>query len=51
VQLAEWDLCAGDAFELVSELEDASVQLTATSPPYNSGRRYEHRVPRFWLET
>ncbi len=44
MQLAEWDIRAGDAFELVSELGDASVQLTVTSPPYNIGKRYERRV-------
>ena len=42
--LADWEICAGDAFELVGELDDGSVQLTVTSPPYNIGKRYERRV-------
>jgi adenine-specific DNA-methyltransferase len=44
VVLADWELHAGNAFELVSELEERSVQLTVTSPPYNIGKRYERRV-------
>jgi adenine-specific DNA-methyltransferase len=44
VLLADWDLRRVDAFELVSELEDGSVQLTISSPPYNIGKDYERRV-------
>ena len=42
--LADWELRTGDAFELVDQLDDSSVQLTVSSPPYNIGKRYERRV-------
>jgi hypothetical protein len=44
VVLADWELRAGDAFELIDELDDSSVQLTMSSPPYNIGKSYESRV-------
>ena len=45
---ATWDLRAVDAFELIDEPEDGSVQLTITSPPYNIGKRYERRLLPFY---
>lgn len=35
----------GDALELLKELEDGSVDLTVTSPPYNIGKEYERVLP------
>lgn len=35
---------AGDAFALISDLDDASLHLTVTSPPYNIGKVYEKRT-------
>ena len=39
-----YDLRCGDAFTLIRDIPDDSVQLTVTSPPYNIGKSYEHRV-------
>ena len=33
----------GDCFAALCDLEDDSVQLTFTSPPYNIGKAYETR--------
>lgn len=40
----DYTLLHGDAFALVQTLDDASVQLTITSPPYNIGKVYEKRT-------
>lgn len=40
---AGYTLVKGDCFAAVSDLEDDSVQLTFTSPPYNIGKAYETR--------
>jgi adenine-specific DNA-methyltransferase len=39
-----FDLRGGDAFKLVDDLDDGSLQLTVTSPPYNIGKVYEKRT-------
>lgn len=39
--LPEHRLLLGDCLEKLSEVEDESVQLTVTSPPYNIGKEYE----------
>jgi len=39
-----FDLRVGDAFRLIEALDDQSVQLTVTSPPYNIGKVYEKRA-------
>lgn len=41
---SNYDLHPGDAFKLIAELADGSVQLTVTSPPYNIGKVYEKRT-------
>lgn len=33
----------GDSFQLVNTLEDKSIQLVITSPPYNIGKEYEKK--------
>ena len=38
------EILKGDAFKLVDTLEDNSVQLLVTSPPYNIGKVYEQRT-------
>ena len=40
---SDWQLRTGDAFALLAELDDASVALTVSSPPYNIGKVYERR--------
>ncbi len=35
----------GDALKLLMELEDSSIDLTVTSPPYNIGKEYEQVLP------
>ena len=37
-------LCEGDCLELLSQIPDGSMQLIATSPPYNIGKEYEKRL-------
>jgi len=34
----------GDIKDLLAEIPDNSIQLVITSPPYNLGKDYEHRV-------
>jgi DNA modification methylase len=38
------DLRQGNAFDLIKEVPNGSIQLTVTSPPYNVGKAYERRV-------
>src|SRR3989338_6476417 len=41
---AQYSIKKGDAFELVRSLQNGSVHLTITSPPYNIGKVYEKKV-------
>jgi len=41
---AEIVLFNGDVQELLGEIPDQTIQLVITSPPYNLGKDYEHRV-------
>lgn len=41
---SSWEIRIGDAFELIRDLDQESVELTITSPPYNVGKAYEERV-------
>lgn len=41
---ADYKIIKGDTFSLVKELEDNTVQLAITSPPYNIGKIYEKRI-------
>ena len=41
---AEIVLFNGDVEELLHEIPDQTIQLIITSPPYNLGKDYEHRV-------
>jgi adenine-specific DNA-methyltransferase len=43
-------LLAGDAGEMLSTVEDESVSLIVTSPPYNIGKEYERSVRRTFDE-
>jgi site-specific DNA-methyltransferase (adenine-specific)/adenine-specific DNA-methyltransferase len=40
----KYELRRGDAFKLIDTVEDGSIHLTVTSPPYNIGKAYEKRV-------
>lgn len=39
-----YDIIKGDAFKLIKELNNNSIKLLVTSPPYNVGKEYEKRV-------
>lgn len=41
---AEIVIFSGDVSEFVTQIPDNSVALVVTSPPYNLGKEYEHRV-------
>lgn len=41
----DYTIKSGNAFELINTLNDNSIQLTFTSPPYNIGKVYEKRAP------
>ena len=41
---AEIVLFNGDVQELLNEIPDQTIQLVITSPPYNLGKDYEHRI-------
>lgn len=41
---AEIVVFAGDVTDFLTHLPDNSVALIVTSPPYNVGKAYEHRV-------
>ena len=34
----------GNVQDLLAEIPDKTIQLVITSPPYNLGKDYEHRV-------
>ena len=38
-------LIVGDAFDALDEVDDKSIQLSVTSPPYNIGKPYERDAP------
>ena len=38
-------IITGDTFEALDEVENNSIQLAVTSPPYNIGKTYERGVP------
>lgn len=40
----KYQLVEGDSFKLIKKLNDGSVDLTITSPPYNVGKSYEKKV-------
>lgn len=40
----EHKITRGNAFDLVKELEEGSIKLAITSPPYNIGKVYEKRT-------
>jgi adenine-specific DNA-methyltransferase len=40
----EHEITKGDAFENIKQLDDNSIQLLITSPPYNIGKVYEKRT-------
>jgi adenine-specific DNA-methyltransferase len=40
----KYKIIKGDTFELIKTLDDNSVDLLITSPPYNIGKVYEKRV-------
>jgi adenine-specific DNA-methyltransferase len=42
---AEWEIWDGDCLDRFSAIESGSVALVLTSPPYNIGKPYEHRLP------
>jgi len=44
VALPEYALACADSQDYLAGLEDGSVQLVITSPPYNIGKSYETRV-------
>jgi len=39
-----YKIVQGDTFELVNSLDDESIQLLVTSPPYNIGKEYESKT-------
>lgn len=39
-----YNIVKGDAFKLIKELDDNSIKLIITSPPYNVGKEYEKKV-------
>lgn len=41
---ADWEFRIGDAFRLIRDVADNSIDLTVTSPPYNIGKTYEKRA-------
>lgn len=43
----EADLCLyqGDCLDLLNSIPDSTIQLVATSPPYNIGKEYEKKQP------
>ncbi len=41
---AKYNIIKGDTFELIKTLDDNSVDLLITSPPYNVGKIYEKEV-------
>ena len=43
-----WELCCGDGIAAAAQLEDGSVDLLLTDPPYGISRRYtcEGQIPR-----
>lgn len=40
----KYEIIKGDAFRLIQNLEDNSIKLLITSPPYNVGKEYEKKV-------
>lgn len=48
---ADFVLYEGDCVQLLSTVPDETIQLVATSPPYNLGKEYENRLNLdFYLE-
>lgn len=41
---AKYKVIKGDTFELIKTLNNNSVDLLITSPPYNVGKAYEKKV-------
>jgi adenine-specific DNA-methyltransferase len=40
----KYNIIKGDAFELIKTLDNNSIDLLITSPPYNVGKIYEKEV-------
>ena len=43
----EYKFIEGDTFELIKTVEDGTIDLTITSPPYNIGKVYEKRQKHY----
>jgi len=42
-KIGKYEIKEGDTFDLIKTLEDDSIQLAITSPPYNIGKSYEKK--------
>jgi adenine-specific DNA-methyltransferase len=40
----EYKITKGNTFELIKTLDDNSIDLLITSPPYNVGKAYEKEI-------
>ena len=44
MQTANYKIIKGNSFELIKELDENSIKLAITSPPYNVGKIYEKKT-------